>query len=102
MSAGLDASTVTPGSTAPDASFTAPVMTACASAAAGTNNANPTAARTFASKRIVSSRFSRDTTNLNVLTYLGEHGGRKYSTDRNKTQDPALLLIDGAKIVLQA
>ena len=36
MSAGLDASTVTPGSTAPDASRTTPVMEACAKSAAGT------------------------------------------------------------------
>ena len=31
MSAGLEASTVTPGSTAPDVSFTTPVIDACAS-----------------------------------------------------------------------
>src|SRR5262245_8741371 len=31
----LDASTVTPGSTAPDASLTTPVIAACANAAAG-------------------------------------------------------------------
>src|SRR5437868_10551833 len=49
ISAGLDASTVTPGSTAPDASLTTPVMDACAKAAAGTstsNNAATNAART--------------------------------------------------------
>ena len=37
MSAGLDASTVTPGSTAPDESLTTPVMEACANAMAGTS-----------------------------------------------------------------
>ena len=47
ISAGLDASTVTPGSTAPDASLTTPVMEAWANAAAGTstrssNAPNPT------------------------------------------------------------
>ena len=35
ISAALDASTVTPGSTAPDASLTTPVMTACDQAADG-------------------------------------------------------------------
>jgi len=33
INAGLDASTVTPGNTAPDASFTAPASDACAQAA---------------------------------------------------------------------
>src|SRR5213075_1923496 len=47
ISAGLDASTVTPGRTAPDASFTTPVMVAWANAMAGTstrsrNAPNPT------------------------------------------------------------
>src|ERR671923_211944 len=41
MSAGLDASTVTPGRTAPDVSRTVPVMVACANANAGAQaNAN--------------------------------------------------------------
>src|SRR5688572_12612561 len=35
MSAGLEASTVTPGSTAPDASLTVPTMEPCAKALAG-------------------------------------------------------------------
>src|SRR3982751_2277818 len=35
--AGLDASTVTPGRTAPDVSLTTPVMDACAAARAGTS-----------------------------------------------------------------
>src|SRR5215471_13526778 len=35
MSAGLDVSTVTPGSTAPDESFTTPVIDACAYASVG-------------------------------------------------------------------
>ena len=37
ISSGLDASTVTPGSTAPDESLTTPVIDACANAAAGTS-----------------------------------------------------------------
>src|SRR2546425_969650 len=43
----LDASTVTPGNTAPDVSFTTPVMLACAQAAAGTsvNKAAPASPR---------------------------------------------------------
>jgi hypothetical protein len=40
MSAGLDASTVTPGSTAPDASRTSPLIAACANAAAGSSSAS--------------------------------------------------------------
>src|SRR4029077_4826627 len=47
MSAGLAASTVTPGSTAPDASFTTPLMVACADATIGSNNANTNAAPTL-------------------------------------------------------
>src|SRR6185503_10694814 len=38
MSAGLDASTVTPGSTAPEASLTRPVIDACARAIDGNDN----------------------------------------------------------------
>src|SRR5207237_2146903 len=47
MSTGLDASTVTPGRTAPDVSFTVPVIVAWANAAAGatTVHANTTAIR---------------------------------------------------------
>jgi len=37
MSAGLAASTVTPGSTAPDVSLTTPTMLLCATAVAGPN-----------------------------------------------------------------
>src|SRR4029453_2247096 len=39
MSTGLDASTVAPGKTAPDASRTTPAMDACARAADGTSTA---------------------------------------------------------------
>jgi len=38
MSTGLDVSIVTPGSTAPDASFTTPVIVACADASAGSSS----------------------------------------------------------------
>jgi hypothetical protein len=45
MSAGLAASTVTPGSTAPDASFTSPAMPlVCANAAPGTSHNSAAAA----------------------------------------------------------
>jgi hypothetical protein len=49
MSAGLDASTVTPGSTEPDASFTTPAISLCASTSTGNStrlastNMNPKA-----------------------------------------------------------
>jgi hypothetical protein len=39
MSAGLDASTVTPGNTPPDVSFTIPAMVPCAKAAPGRKTA---------------------------------------------------------------
>jgi len=42
MSTGLEASTVTPGSVAPDASLAEPAMDACANAAAGRRVANAT------------------------------------------------------------
>src|SRR5258705_8034046 len=51
MSAGLEASTVTPGSTAPEASFTTPVMEACANAAEGIRRASSTATRQRAANR---------------------------------------------------
>src|SRR5690349_4401030 len=41
MSAGLVASTVTPGSTAPEGSLTTPLIAACAAATTGSNSANP-------------------------------------------------------------
>src|SRR5262249_9090721 len=41
ISAGLDASTVTPGSTAPVPSFTTPAIATCARAVAGSRNAAP-------------------------------------------------------------
>src|SRR5947207_14958930 len=44
ISAGLAASTLTPGSTAPDASFTEPAILACAHAAVGANTHKATAA----------------------------------------------------------
>src|SRR5688500_17114195 len=40
--AGLDASTVTPGSTAPEESFTTPVIDACANTADGRSTRRPT------------------------------------------------------------
>src|ERR1051325_6989107 len=54
MSAGLVASTVTPGRTAPDVSRTTPVMVACADAVAGKSRRRErTAAEPRASVRIV-------------------------------------------------
>src|SRR5437867_9985705 len=41
MSAGLDASTVTPGSTAPDVSLTTPASVACACASPGSSTKQP-------------------------------------------------------------
>src|SRR5688572_6124319 len=53
MSTGLVASTVTPGSTAPDGSVTTPVMAACANAAAGTSKTTSnTAADRLANARM--------------------------------------------------
>src|SRR5262245_59926272 len=52
---GLDASTVTPGRTAPEASRTTPAMVACARAAAGA----ATSARTKTMHRTVTRRISR-------------------------------------------
>src|SRR6185436_16859712 len=50
MSTGLDASTVTPGSTAPDASLTVPTIDACANAIVGTST-NPATIRKLFSNR---------------------------------------------------
>jgi hypothetical protein len=56
MSAGLDASTVTPGSTAPDVSLTMPAMVACAKAVAGVNAI--TATQTYLDTSFASARMS--------------------------------------------
>src|ERR1044071_5776392 len=52
INTGLAASTVTPGSTAPEVSFTTPVMEACAIAAAGTSTAATSPARILPILRI--------------------------------------------------
>src|SRR6187402_3574310 len=52
MRTGLAASTVTPGSTAPDASLTTPVIDACASAVAGSIMSERTTAGNHRRKRI--------------------------------------------------
>ena len=52
ISAGLVASTVTPGSTAPEASFTSPAITACADARLGQRTNKATSATDFTITRI--------------------------------------------------
>src|SRR5207253_3375385 len=69
MSAGLDASTATPGSTPPLESFTSPVMALCADAAAGRNTPTSDTARIAAKRtlrRIRTSRGERVATWLDV------------------------------------
>ena len=56
MMAGLDASTVTPGSTAPDVSFTTPVIEAWANAVAGAIRRPANTTQILANRRIVSSK----------------------------------------------
>src|SRR4051812_13980675 len=53
MSAGLAASTVTPGRTAPDGSFTVPAIDACAWAATGARSVIPSKHKTLKQPRIV-------------------------------------------------
>ena len=53
ISTGLDASTLTPGSTAPDVSFTIPVNDAWAYAAAGTNARHRNDTTLLASARFI-------------------------------------------------
>src|SRR5687768_14784564 len=55
MSAGLETSTVTPGSTAPDESLTTPVIDACAKTADGRSMSRPTTTNAARSVRIESS-----------------------------------------------
>src|SRR5262245_29975264 len=52
MSAGLEASTVTPGSTAPEESFTTPASVACASASEGVKTTTRTIAVRSKRKRL--------------------------------------------------
>src|SRR4051812_7626707 len=52
MRTGLAASTVTPGSTAPEVSFTTPVIDACANTVAGSNTAATTTAKSLPILRI--------------------------------------------------
>src|SRR4030095_8224336 len=60
MSTGLAASTVTPGSTAPDVSFTTPVMDAWANAAVGRTASRKSAAATRISTRLIRTSWLRD------------------------------------------
>src|SRR5437867_3768452 len=53
MRTGLDASTVTPGRTAPDVSRTTPAMDACANATAGVDSAIKNTSVAFVTPRIV-------------------------------------------------
>jgi hypothetical protein len=62
MSAGLAASTVTPGSTPPDASRTVPVSDACANADTGSSSRNATIARCLAVLRMNNFSLNRRTT----------------------------------------
>src|ERR1041384_6292830 len=55
MSTGLDASTVTPGSTAPDVSCTTPVTVACADAMAGSRSSHESTNMTAVNRRIANS-----------------------------------------------
>src|SRR3954452_23357294 len=55
MSAGLAASTVTPGSTAPVVSLTSPARAACAAATRGTTATSPNNSKHLASVRMVTS-----------------------------------------------
>src|SRR4051812_1295001 len=59
ISAGLDASTVTPGRTAPDASLTVPVRAACAKARVGSNTIAAATASRFTTPYIKSTPRSR-------------------------------------------
>src|SRR2546423_8715814 len=65
ISAGLDASTVTPGSTPPDRSLTVPAIVACAYAVVETNADTNTPAATFTNLRI--------RTSVRVVTETAEH-----------------------------
>src|SRR5262245_36194731 len=68
MSAGLDASTVTPGSTAPDESLTVPVIVAWAYAMVGSNTASATTCTIPASRRITVPPMSSLFVNAPALT----------------------------------
>src|SRR5688572_23642588 len=59
ISAGLAASTETPGSTAPELSRTVPAITACARAVVGTSTIDATTARIFTAARIFHLTFSK-------------------------------------------
>src|SRR6266853_3331101 len=57
ISAGLAASTLTPGSTPPDTSFTTPAMTACANAAVGRSTTTANKRRILTATRMLTPRF---------------------------------------------
>src|SRR5262245_48630090 len=78
MSSGLDASTVTPGSTAPEASRTAPAIVLCARTVAGAR-AIDTAARQNRSERF------RDVLAINALLPKVDMRRRKISVRRYPT-----------------
>src|SRR5687768_712283 len=74
MSAGLDASTTTPGSTAPEASLTTPAIVAWASAADGRSTTHARAADTRSSLRILSFLFVVDRTDVPRVSDLAAEG----------------------------
>src|SRR5437773_2033382 len=65
MSAGLDASTVTPGSTAPDASRTVPVTAACANSGTGSSR------RTTNARHVVAVRMGQSLLLPSIYVFLG-------------------------------
>lgn len=60
INTGLAASTVTPGSTAPDVSLATPAIDACASATAGVKSVHESTRATFVNTRIVISPLAPD------------------------------------------
>jgi hypothetical protein len=64
MSTGLAASTVTPGNTAPDASFTVPAIEACANSEAGTTSRHARPKTTLVRTRMLRLLMSADPLSL--------------------------------------
>src|SRR5213594_3398133 len=81
ISAGLAASTVTPGSTAPDASLTTPLMVACANATTGSNKTNPNAAPTLPILSTAPPLFCRVSAGL-LASALDARGKQLHAVDR--------------------
>src|SRR5437762_4502375 len=91
MRAGLDASTDTPGMTAPPVSFTRPTIALCADAAAGHSSATRVAAAAFENAlRNMTSSYPRAGGEADCKDLLGEAQARNKGVAKRRKREVGL------------